>query len=349
MVSARKPIITRQKKENVSSPTTSATEQQSESKDPTDIKQFTPFSIDNIVNKIEKCKEKKCDVEEILSELPVKGKEVADQHMIELLQQKNKENDTNNSKMPNTFDSYSFADKSSEVKHALTPIDRVPTETHSPQLPLPSPNYPVQAQSIFEPTVSTLTNSHGTTNTKLDSKIHSITSTNKFVHKSSVKNQEKLNNDNLKNGIKMNAKNSFKSISNLHASTESNFTVLNIPNVLLPGPPLKRQKVSKIDLALLKHKMRKRRYHTAFQELPKCYCKDKFSNDYGVRITGPSESSSSSLYSSSESEDESGIDLFIKSGPPLKPDASNGKLEFLKIFQLTTQNIKTSTLNPVNF
>lgn len=38
---------------------------------------------------------------------------------------------------------------SSEVKHARTPISNVPP-THSPQLPIPSPNYPVQTQLTTE-------------------------------------------------------------------------------------------------------------------------------------------------------------------------------------------------------
>lgn len=44
---------------------------------------------------------------------------------------------------------FKFRDSSSEVKHARTPINNVPP-THSPQLPIPSPNYPVQTQLTTE-------------------------------------------------------------------------------------------------------------------------------------------------------------------------------------------------------
>lgn len=37
-------------------------------------------------------------------------------------------------------------DISSDAKHALTPLNIVSQQTHSPQLPIPSPNYPVQTQ-----------------------------------------------------------------------------------------------------------------------------------------------------------------------------------------------------------
>lgn len=40
---------------------------------------------------------------------------------------------------------YKYNDLSTGVKHARTPINNVPP-THSPQLPIPSPNYPVQTQ-----------------------------------------------------------------------------------------------------------------------------------------------------------------------------------------------------------
>lgn len=253
-------------------------------------------------------------------------------------------------------------DKSSEVKHALTPIDRVPTETRSPQLPLPSPNYPVQAQSMLDAPLLTVSSSvtgtgtyspHVTShidtdNVKLDSSAHSTYSTNKSVHKNSVKNQEySINLKASECGPKVITKKSLKSnlkVLNGEKSRINNFTVLNIPNISLTGPPVKRQKVSKIDLAMIKHKMRKRNYCTAFDELSQSYRKDKVTYSYGLRITGPSDSSSSSLCSSSDSESEHEVDICIKSGPPLKPDLTKRKLEFLKIFNLTTHNLKNSKL-----
>lgn len=44
----------------------------------------------------------------------------------------------------NDYGVYKYHDLSSEVKHAHTPINVA--QTHSPQLPMPSPNYPVQTQ-----------------------------------------------------------------------------------------------------------------------------------------------------------------------------------------------------------
>lgn len=354
-VSARKPIITPVINENVTFPTSTIEQQTDNNKYQVNVKHFTPFSIDNIVDVAEPYNNKQGDLKETLIELPIKRKEIVANHqVVEQLHEKVKAYDIN---ISNVTDRYSFADKSSEVKHALTPINRVPTETYSPQLPLPSPNYPIQAQSVSEPVISInlvttgvsiclSSTSHKTVNSKPDSSIHSIMSLNKLMYKKNMIDKEKLN-KNTKlhdNSVKMNIRGSLKpssNILNVRKFPENNFTVLNIPNIPLTGPPSKRQKFSTIDLALLKHKMRKQKYRSSFKELTKFSYKDKFTYDYGVKITGPSDSSSSSLCSSSDSEDDSAIDLFVKTGPPLKPDTSNEKLEFLKIFQLTTQSIKT--------
>ncbi|KAG5888346.1 hypothetical protein JTB14_014575 [Gonioctena quinquepunctata] len=45
---------------------------------------------------------------------------------------------------------YTFCDKSSEVKHPQTPLNNVPNQSHSPQLPETAFAYPVQEESISE-------------------------------------------------------------------------------------------------------------------------------------------------------------------------------------------------------
>ncbi|XP_017770563.1 PREDICTED: uncharacterized protein LOC108558232 isoform X2 [Nicrophorus vespilloides] len=58
------------------------------------------------------------------------------------------QNNNNNSNLNQKVEMmmYNNTDLSSEVKHACTPLLDAIEQTHSPQLPIPSPNYPIQTQ-----------------------------------------------------------------------------------------------------------------------------------------------------------------------------------------------------------
>ncbi|XP_023309728.1 uncharacterized protein LOC108905087 [Anoplophora glabripennis] len=285
-------------------------------------------------------------------------------------------------------DVYTFADKSSEVKHALTPINNVPSlQTHSPQLPIPSPNYPVQSQSVPETSscrktvnlpntiVPTINNnyitapqsaSHNDLNKQTDSQTHSIDSLGEPVNKNSVKSNERLTNSNFSEcNVKVNTKpdlvkskclkinpnknkRSRKStIGRMVANnklTESSFTVLNVPNIPFHGPPVKRQKLSKIDIATIRQKIRRDKRAPRIRHKKKTTQDSKVTTDFGVTVVGYSDSSSSSsAFSSSDGEsDDKELDLWITSGPPSKPDFSSDKIKFLNLFELTTHGLKNS-------
>lgn len=117
------------------------------------------------------------------------------------------------------------------------------------------------------------------------------------------------------------------------------FTVLNVPNVSFQ-PPIKRQKLSKIDLAMMKRKMRRRnklKQPYANKDEERLSHKRPYAVDYGVQVYGYSDSSESSTYTSSDCDSDSlEIDVRIMSGPPLKLDVSPEKMEFLNMFGLTS-------------
>lgn len=262
-------------------------------------------------------------------------------------------------------DVFTFADKSSEVKHALTPIDDVPNpQTRSPQLPIPSPNYPVQSRSAPEPNKPPVNNNYLTAPqsashnglSKTDSRTHSIDSLGENVNRDSVKSNGQLTNFNVSEcNFKVNAKpnpinsrkcartspNKCKRSRKSTVSTESSFTVLNVPTFHGPPPP-KLRKLSKIDMAAIRQKMRRERRAPRPTGGRRRSPGGGASTDFGVTVIGYSDSSSSDgTCSSSESETEDEEpDLWIRSGPPCKPDFSPDKVDFLSMFELTTHNFK---------
>lgn len=311
---------------------------------------------------------------------------------------------------------YRYPDLSSEVKHARTPLNTTSQETHSPQLPVPSPNYPVQTQLPVEVTVScsnaigkcysadskqpsstfvpTINNNYiiaphaaSQSEEKESSANCHLTHSNRPVneHTSDLKQSEHLSNlelseskmrslyGTLSNRHTLNKVNlskiecdtreivnclSFKSTCDTlnpnndgkspetvprNCNVENSFTVLNIPNLNFQAPPTKKQKLSKIDLATLKRKMRRKKLISKTSKTVKNKVHKSLrslnnpTTDFGVQICGYSDSSSSSIYSSSDCEsDYSGTDLWIRSGPPSKLDLKPEKLKFLKILGLTT-------------
>lgn len=134
---------------------------------------------------------------------------------------------------------------------------------------------------------------------------------------------------------------------------QSLFTVLNVPNINCQTQnPIRRQKLSKIDLATLKRKRKrqKRLLKSPKQEVKASVEHEKSSNgyyttDFGVRVYGYSDSSDSSVYSSSDLDSDcSDVDLWIKSGPPCKLDLRTEKVDFLKIVGLTTHTTRNGKL-----
>lgn len=235
---------------------------------------------------------------------------------------------------------YRYPDVCAEVKHAHTPLNAVNQETHSPQLPIPSPNYPVQAEAqlpniTLVPTINNnyITAPHATS--QCDLKENTISSSteccqphsNKLNHnKSDLKQTDHLPNllelsqtkqNNLNTVNLPNEKSNHEQQQSWHTNENSTFTVLNIPNLSFQTPN-KKPKLSKIDLATLKRKMRRKKR----LKLEK------------------TDTSSSSYCSSSESDGENFGDLWITSGPPCKPDLKPEKVEFLKLFGLTTHTEK---------
>lgn len=230
------------------------------------------------------------------------------------------------------------------VKHARTPLNTVNQETHSPQLPIPSPNYPVQAEAqlpntIVVPTINnnyittphatsqcddTMENTNNSTSTECCQQPHSNNHS-----KSDLKQTDHLTN--LELGENKTVKVNLPVVKTEYSAREpenSSFTVLNIPNLSFQTPlPSKKPKLlSKIDVATLKRKMRRKKRLKI----------EKSATKTSGNVT---DSSGSSYYSSSESENEI-RDLWIRTGPPSKPDLKPEKVEFLKIFELTTHTEK---------
>lgn len=288
-----------------------------------------------------------------------------------------------------------YPDVTSEVKHARTPLNTINQETHSPQLPIPSPNYPVQTQLPIETAanaqlpntiVPTLNNNyitapHSASQSELKENTPSadclLPHSNKLKNnvnielKSDLKQKGHLSNldisecknnhlnSNLKsviqqcNVLKIQCETSNDSqMFKKSTETENSFTVLNIPNLGFQTPPSKRPKLSKIDLATIKRKMRRKKRllqgineTKENRECAKSHEPKRKTFEYGVQVYGYSDSSNSSIYSSSEYEsDLSEVDMCIRSGPPPKPDFRHEKMEFLKLFELTTHNEKNCKL-----
>lgn len=251
---------------------------------------------------------------------------------------------------------YRYPDVCAEVKHARTPLNTVNQETHSPQLPMPSPNYPVQAEAqlpnntVVVPTINNnyITTPHATSQCDLKENTTSSTEccqphSNRINNsKSDLKQTDHLSNLELDETKRNNTvianlnqvnhpvvttEYSAKKSTQQTINENNSFTVLNIPNLSFQTPqPSKKPKLSKIDLATLKRKMRR---------------KKRLKREKSATATSDNVTDTSSYYSSSENEGERSFrDLWIRTGPPSKPDLKPEKVEFLKIFGLTTHTEK---------
>lgn len=239
------------------------------------------------------------------------------------------------------FDSV-YSDMSSEVKHASTPVNNVSQQTHSPQLPVPSPNLPIEPKQVlpntFVPTINNnyISAPHSTSQNELRKtdcfETHSTELTEKSSNSAKPLTLKPINK--LCNSTEIVVEN--------QKSNETSFTVLNIPNLNFQAPPVKRQKLSKIDVATIRRKMRRQKRLIKPKE-PKIINDNntKVTVDFGVSVFGYSDNSSSSSLSSSDCESEGpDVDLWIKSGPPCKLDIRPEKVRFLEIFGLTTHTKK---------
>lgn len=242
---------------------------------------------------------------------------------------------------------YRYPDVCAEVKHARTPLNTVNQETHSPQLPIPSPNYPVQAEAQLPNTiVPTINNNYITTphaTSQCDLKENATLSAECCQPHSNNDKSDLKQTDHLELGeTKRNNTAAHLNRANLPVTKteksrppeqpENSFTVLNIPNLSFQAPlPSKKPKLSKIDLATLKRKMRR---------------KKRLKSAAKVKVEGGRcTDTSGSSYSSTESEGECpNADLWIRAGPPSKPDLKPEKVEFLKLFGLTTHTEKNCKL-----
>lgn len=114
------------------------------------------------------------------------------------------------------------------------------------------------------------------------------------------------------------------------ADKAQSFTVLNVPTInrYKLNPENERQPVSKLDMMTARRREKRMKRHKLRQLRPV--------------VRHVFEDSDSSVYTSSDSECEEicKVDLWIKSGPPLKPNYKPEKLSFLKIFGLTTYQDK---------
>lgn len=263
-------------------------------------------------------------------------------------------------KIKSEIDVPSLVDTAYSAKHASTPINNnFNQQTHSPQLPVPSPSLPIEPKDchknhVLPNTVVPTINNNYIHNTSQEMK---ATDSSQQAKIDSLTMQHSVgSNDQSKPPVSLPTKSSKVKVSyrkmfekKLDKRDLPSFTVLNIPNLSLgtnlqtPSPPTKRKKISKIDLATHRRQIRREKRHSCLQKQLKerknninNQTKNKITIDFGVTVYGYSDDSSttSSLSSSEESEPE--INLWIKSGPPCKPDYKPEKLEFLQIFGLTT-------------
>lgn len=235
---------------------------------------------------------------------------------------------------------YEFGDVSFEIKHALTPINNISlVEKENVHVSLPSPNYPISASIGLESPsiVGSLLNTNEIPKSTLQSDPNTKKTYNQmnFNDKSLQKVQESKFVSISENILSKNL------ICQSRKSNENSFTVLNIPNishcknhVLSPSPP-KRQRLSKIDLAVMRRKLRKEKYsYKANNRLQRKECETQKYNIVDKHVFFPD--------SSNSDNDEQYVDLWIRSGPPRKLDLDLQKLRFLKLLQLTTHYSKNS-------
>ncbi|KAK9873859.1 hypothetical protein WA026_002216 [Henosepilachna vigintioctopunctata] len=264
------------------------------------------------------------------------------------------------------FGNSNLPELSALVKHGSTPVNNSRHKTFSPQLPAPSPNYPVQSQvtqnivdSAKDNHKTILTGSVPVNNSYMNTfPTTSQTCTDSITSDSVISSENKNKLEIEKNEVNMkievqkfegtkcnpqikkeNGKIMKPCLNNL--KIKSHFTILNVPKFRVPS--FKRKQLSKIDLACLKKKMRREKKIQKPKRNNKLTDGDSnVTKQFGVRVYGYSDSSSSSSSDTGSDCEDSKYDTWIKSGPPLKPNYTAEKLCFLQVFGLTTHMRKNS-------
>lgn len=290
-----------------------------------------------------------------------------------------------------------YLDRSAEVKHAQTPINTTLQETHSPQLPVPSPSYPIQTrmpsdseyinntitpeasseviliknnsikseisklnqETIIEiPTVnqsSSFWDLHLPNSNKEPKPVNSITIQDLLTTETNLPKKQKRNSNFIKEKCEIKSDQKF-------LGKFDNCVVLNVPSLVLQQqpPPLKKQKLSKIDLATQKRKIRRQKRHlNQINDEPARKIKKErvvyeriathkgTVTDFGVQVFGYSDSSSSSSYSSSDYESDSfeADNVVSNSCVNVQLEMRPEKLKFLQLFGLTTFTKKNGELH----
>ncbi|XP_045460956.1 uncharacterized protein LOC123671254 isoform X2 [Harmonia axyridis] len=260
------------------------------------------------------------------------------------------------------FGNSNLPELSAQVKHGSTPINNPSHQTFSPQLPAPSPNYPVQSQvtqiivEIPKESHKALTGSVPIVNNNYINNIPptSQTHTENLLQMTEEEIKSECNdlNENIDAEMKENIEvpifwnrsivEKNPCIPGLADKSGNQFTVLNIPSVL--GSSYKRKILSKIDLAVMRKKLRRQKKVTKTKRINKLTHnpENNVSKQFEVNVHGCSDSSSSSSTDSESDFEVSEYDTWIKSGPPLKHAYSPKKMCFLQIFGLTSHTKKNS-------
>ncbi|XP_060536749.1 uncharacterized protein LOC132708424 isoform X2 [Cylas formicarius] len=237
---------------------------------------------------------------------------------------------------------FACADKGLEVKHVHTPLMNVIAnfQVQNPVLPMASPETPnapiisqMEASGCHKPDV-TLSKSLAVDcnsamhDRKLCENLDNETQTSKAtnVEVKSVIVVPKVPPTKPLQGV-------LKRRQPESVLTQSS-TILNIPNFAISVSNLqlsKRPKLSKIDIAILRRKARRQKKLSKITNR-----KNALNGTYGTMLNLSDDVLSSSGTSSDSDREEPPYDLWIRSGPPLKPDLSSTKLDFLSLFELTT-------------
>ncbi|KAF5287987.1 hypothetical protein FQA39_LY15569 [Lamprigera yunnana] len=309
----------------------------------TDEKKIRPFDVENLIQKNTVIETKNNSIEESKDKNAINTSDSIDKTIV--VQTKQNEKDcitlypvTPTSVIVNNTSTLRL-DQSGEIKHAQTLINTTTQQSPSPLLPVSSPSYPIQTllSSDFDSSISNL----------------------------AVKERDSLNNITIKDLLSndINEKKAECDVLNekkiLRENNDiSSCIVLNVPLINSHQPPLKRQKLSKIDIATRKRKERRKK-HSLKRSVTDEDVKTKIKKErtvfekitthkgtvtsFGVPVFGFSDSESSSSYSSSDYESE-GVYTDFSNAPNIstKSEFTHEKLKFLQLFELVTYRKKNA-------
>ncbi|XP_018335742.1 uncharacterized protein LOC108744461 isoform X2 [Agrilus planipennis] len=270
------------------------------------------------------------------------------------------------------FNAYSVAD----VKHASTPVSTVVTvdQTHSPQLPVPSPNYPIQSHSSsytndFTTSTITFNDNINTRNvfiiedahvkisplekdmSKFDDTLFSNSERNQnetvSLEKNNICKQEMMSHNNQSLEAHKNVKiliekmNENCPLTNKVLSSEVQF-IKNVP-LSADKPSTAIKTVLNIPTPHCQPPVKRQKISKLDLAIQRRKIRRKRSTKLKlVKENCLIDSERSNSYSDESSDSSEFPDLWIKSGPPMKNSITSEKLEFLQLFGLTTHSKKNS-------